>query len=415
MKTILILFSLLVVLGSPAAALCITKDGQTRTVACPLGQAGGISEKRTPLCATGHASRTRSIWGQYSSSCIAVHSLAWELPKARVSPIHMTMNQFASILNEKGTNPYFTASQVRSGKATVDSLKILQTKNIEHPYIGLYHHLAGSLFNSYIASSKDLKSWATIKVIRTASSMPDAVILPDNSVLYAEERNPSRNRPYIQVSYYKTFGNFISHPESPTATINLPRTPNATADGTPQFGRITYSGDIYNSRIEISYHFFKDSRSDQNAVGTLTNFRSWSGSTETWLNDSMAMLGYAHIGDREYFEVNGSIYLLIEANPSEPSRNNGWDKWDIFLINKSTRQIRELFPKIAGGAHSIGNPSGSFVTLPDGRSALAVSYFLFREGAGSTPPGPHVYVYPLNSDLSPAISSIFDWSPINLR
>lgn len=261
----------------------------------------------------------------------------------------------------------------------------------------MYHHLnaAAGRFETFLAQSNDLKTWTTMSMIHTAASMPDAVILPDNSVLYAEERNPTGNRPVIAVNYYATLAGFLSNPSAPTRTITLPKTASASADGTPQFGRITYNGSITNSKIEITHHYFYLSTRDQQAIGTLTNFNRWSSSADTWTNATMAGLGYRHLGDREHLKVATTTYELLEGNLDEPSRTNGWANWRLFLINKTSNQVQQLAPAIPGGAYSVGNPSATFLTLPDGRPALVLSYFLFSEGASATPAGPHLYIYPL--------------------
>ena len=315
-------------------------------------------------------------------------------PAARISPVSLSKDEFISILSENGPNtPYHTASQVLSSGVSADVLKIIQTTNTEYPYIGLFHNYIGNgLFEVNLAHSPDLKTWTTLSQIETAAGMPDTVIMPDNSVIYAHERNPSGNRPYIEVRYYQTLSGFLSNPKSPTKSINLPFTADASADGTPQFARIGYNGNISNSVIEISYHYFEGSIKDQQGFGTLTNFNSWSGSPDAQLNTAMANLGYNHVGDREWFKIDSNVYELFEARPSISS---GWDSWRIFLLDKNTNQITPLSPNISGGAYSLGNPSGSFIKLPDGKSALVFGYFLFSEGAQNTLPGQHVYVYPL--------------------
>jgi hypothetical protein len=92
----------------------------------------------------------------------------------------------------------------------------------------------------------------------------------------------------------------------------------AKADGTPEFGRINYGGAITSSKIEINHHYFYLGRRDLDAVGTLTNFKSWSSSSDTATNNLVTNAGgTGKIGDREVFEVGSQVYELVEAHPNK--------------------------------------------------------------------------------------------------
>src|SRR5262245_29554984 len=69
--------------------------------------------------------------------------------------------------------------------------------------------------------------------------------------------------------------------------------------------------------------------------------------------------------------------------------------WRLFLINRTTGAIKQLNPKLVGGAPSAGNPTVSFLTLPSGVPALVFTCFIFGTNNGATLPGGHTYVYPL--------------------
>jgi peptidoglycan hydrolase-like protein with peptidoglycan-binding domain len=336
-------------------------------------------------------------WTSYAqTSFLCRASLNWNYVASQAIGSTFSMDQVATVLNESGaTAPYFSRSNFWIAGVSADGIKIVQTKNAQYPYIGVYHRLAGNLFNTHLAYSKDLKSWTYLSQINSAASMPDIAILPDNSVLYASERNPAGNRPYITVQYFSTLDGFLANPSAPARSFDVPWTAGASADGTPQFGRVTYSGDINNSTIELTYHYFENSVRDRQAVGTLTNFSSWSGGADGTINSTMDARGYSHLGDRDLFQVGDTRYEILEANPNEPSSTNGWDKWRLFLINKNTNEIRQLTPAIPGGAYSIGNPSVSFVTLPNGGNALILTAFIFSQGAASSAAGEHLYIYPI--------------------
>lgn len=302
-------------------------------------------------------------------------------------------------LNEPG-QPYYTAAGLNIGGMSADAIKIVQTDLSQATYIGVFHHVQsnGVYFNTYLASIIPGENWSLIGQISSNCSMPQIAILPDDSVLFAEECNPN-NRPFIVVNYYQTISGFVANPsETPTYTISLPWTANACADGTPEFDWIQYNGDITQSSIEISQHYFSDCINDQEAIGTLTNFSSWSSSPDAELNYAMAQLGYPELGGREAFESDGVIYEVLEANSTYPANMN-WADWRVFLVNRSTMQIVQLAPNFPGGAYSPGKPTASFMTLPDGTPAIAITYYIYYPGNANTPAGPYVYIYPLMCPL----------------
>lgn len=231
-------------------------------------------------------------------------------------------------------------------------------------------------------------------------------ILPDDSVLYAEEYNPS-GRPYVRIQYYGNTGltglqALIENPAvAPTTAMTMPGTPLAKADGTPEFGRISYDGAIASSTAEINQHYYYLGQRDLDAVGTLSNLNSWSSSPDTVVNDLVTNAGgNGKIGDREIFKVGSQVYEVVEAQV-HPASANDYGSWRLFLINRTTNAIQQLSPALAGGAQSLGNPTVSFVALPTstpgaaGRPALVFTCFVFGANNGTTPSGEHIFVYPL--------------------
>lgn len=315
------------------------------------------------------------------------------------------MAQLAAILNETAPNPsYLVAYQLTTADphGTIVSaapLKVVPTDDPIHPYLGVFHNQINfTRFATYLGYSADLRIWYTLGAIHQPASQPDIRILPDDSVLYAEEYNPS-NRPDVRVHYYGNGSRtglqaLIANPALvPTNAITLPGTASAKADGTPEFGRITYSGTVESSEIEINYHYFYLGQRDLDAVGTLTNFENWSSSSDTTTNNLVNDAGgTGKIGDREIFKVGSQIYEIIEAQIGPAG--NDYGSWRLFLINKTAGTIEKLSPALAGGAQSLGNPTVSFVTLPSGFPALVFTCFIFSANNGTTPPGGHMFVYP---------------------
>jgi hypothetical protein len=125
-------------------------------------------------------------------------------------PIAATLGtaDIAAILNETAPNkPYLvvyqlTTTDANNNLAGAAPLKVVPTDDSLHPYLGVFHNQINSTqFATYLGYSTDLRIWHTIGQIHSPASQPDLRILPDDSVLYAEEYNPS-GHPYVRVQYY---------------------------------------------------------------------------------------------------------------------------------------------------------------------------------------------------------------------
>ncbi len=313
----------------------------------------------------------------------------------------------AAILNETAPNkPYLVAYQLTTTDANNNlagaaPLKVVPTDDASHPYLAVFHNQIDSTqFATYVGYSRDLRVWHTIGRIHSPASQPDLRILPDDSVVYAEEYNPS-GHPYVRVQYYGNgttsgLAALIANPAvAPTQAITLPGTALAKADGTPEFGRISYSGAIASSTLEITHHYFDLGQRDLEADGTLTNFKNWSSPSDTTFNSLVTKAGgNGKIGDREVFTVGNEVFELVEAQVS-PTSSSDYGSWRLFLVNKAANTVQKLSPQLTGGAQSLGNPTVSFATLPTGVPALVFTCFVFGTNNGTTPPGGHMFVYPL--------------------
>ena len=320
----------------------------------------------------------------------------------------LTMADIAAILNETVNNPsswevfQLATTDARGHQVSVAPLKVVQTDNTVCPYIGVYHNQINTTqFATYLGCSSDLATWSQVGQIHSPASQPDIRILSDGSALYAEEY--SAGRPVVRMHYYgnvpgKTgLQTLIANPAVvPTNTFTAPQTILATTDGTPEFGRITYTGSILSSTVEVTHHFYDQltsPRRDLQGVATLTNGKTWSNSRDTTMNNTITNAGgTGKIGDREVFKVGSTVYEVVEAQIGPAG--NYYDTWRLFLVNKTTSTAQQLNPLLAGGAKSLGNPTLTFVTLPNGKPALVFTYFIFSVNNGTTPPGGHIYVYP---------------------
>ncbi|MBV8937575.1 MAG: hypothetical protein JO320_26535 [Alphaproteobacteria bacterium] len=345
-----------------------------------------------------------------SVQSITARGAAYDYVAPQVAPpvaANLGMADIAAILNETAPNPpYFVAYQLTTtdthdNLAGAAPLKVVPTDDAQHSFLGVFHNQINSTqFAAYLGYSSDLRVWHTIGQIHSPASQPDLRILPDDSVVYAEEYNPS-GRPYVRVQYYGDGGvtglqALIANPAVvPTEAITLPGTAFAKADGTPEFGRISYSGAMASSTIEITHHYYYLGQRDLEADGTLTSFKSWSSPSDTTVDNLVTNAGgNGKIGDREIFTVGSQVFEVVEAQVN-PASGNDYGSWRLFLVNRTAGAIQKLSPALAGGAQSLGNPTVSFVTLPTGVSALVFTCFVFGANNGTTPLGGHIFVYPL--------------------
>jgi hypothetical protein len=358
---------------------------------------------------------------------------AYDYNISQISPVALTMEQLAAILNEDHSaapnTPYLdtyqqtTINDTTNAIASLAPLKVVQTDDPIHPYLGVFHNqVTTTEFATFAAYSLDLNTWHTIGTIDNVAageygSQPDVRILPDESVLFAEEYNPA-SKPQIRVRYYGKTGArtglqlFIADPGTvPSYEKILPNIAFSKAEGGPDFGRIDYGGSVLSSKIEISHYSDFGIRNIQ-ALGTLTtNFQTWSDTTHTTINNTNSQIwsdttdttinnlvtnagGNGKIGDRDVFRAGSTAYEVVEAQVN-PTSGNDFGSWRLFLINRTTSTIQKLSPILVGGAQSLGNPTVSFVTLPDGRPALVFTCFVFSQNSGTTLPGGHMFVYPL--------------------
>jgi len=114
----------------------------------------------------------------------------------------------AAILNETAPKPPYlvayqlTTTDANNNLAGAAPLKVVPTDDSLHPYLGVFHNqISSTQFATYLGYSSDLRVWHTIGQIHSPASQPDLRILPDDSVVYAEEYNPT-GRPYVRVQYY---------------------------------------------------------------------------------------------------------------------------------------------------------------------------------------------------------------------
>jgi hypothetical protein len=325
---------------------------------------------------------------------------------AEVSPVDMTEAQLVALLNGAGPTPYLDAYQQKTIGPTGQTLNAATLKAIPTglsmmPYLGVFQAPQPgnpTKFTTYATWSADLMAWRTLGPVHVDGGQPDIRLLNDGSLLYADEYNPN-GRPVVYLAYYGPqpvetgLLGFIGTPgEIPTNAVVLPRTVGASADGTPEYGRISYGGNWETAKLQVNYHFYAHGIRDLDASGTLTDGAEWSGGPDGGTNALInGAGGLGKIGHAEEFQVSKTVYKLVEAQLAL----NDNSSWRLFLVNRTDRLVTMLQPALAGGAVSIGVPTLTFLRLPDDTPALCVTMFVFGQGHGTTPTGGHMRVDPL--------------------
>jgi hypothetical protein len=128
--------------------------------------------------------------------------------------------------------------------------------------------------------------------------------------------------------------------------------------------------------VVLGLHYNEDR--DQVAAGALLGLRAgaplWAFGPWAGYNAALTAAGAAgNVGGRDALPCGSGTLVLQEGNRANPT---DWAKWGVFAkeAGDSTRALQIQTP---GGSRSFGNPGAVHL----GGGLLAVSYFLFSEGA----------------------------------
>jgi hypothetical protein len=255
-------------------------------------------------------------------------------------------------------------------------------------YLAVYHALAGSFFQTHLATSTDLINWTYQQTYGDRTHQPYLTALPKGGFVLANEAdNGSYN--WIQMRYYASRADLLANNAS--RTYNVPHTlvpAGKWAEGTPNIYSVTLNPDIDHSTIEVGFHYYKNGDVDRQARGTLTNFDSWSSHTEPAIDNAMLAFGLrGNIGDRDYLVFRGETFNIHEGQ----SVKNDFGSWRLFFWDWATGTARQLTVQTHGGSLSFANPSLTLVPAPGGGQALVVSIFIPSENSAAGEAGQLIY------------------------
>ncbi|MED7947546.1 hypothetical protein [Streptomyces sp. BE303] len=269
-----------------------------------------------------------------------------------------------------------------SAGRSMDAAKIIQDGT--GGYLAVYHTMrADGRFHAAIATSTDLLNWTFTQDFGAGSSQPTISEVANGGYLVAWEQDPSN---HIAVHYYTNRTNLLT--ASASRQFDAPRSLSPCAEGTPNIYSVTLNPDIDHSVIDIGGHYYANCKVDRQMRAKLTNFTSWSASTQSTFDNSLLHWGVqGNIGDRDYTSFKGFPFGLIEGQ----YENNRFESWRTFVYDYTTGNADRTDIHTHAGSVAFANPSITKVKTPAGADALLVSLFIPSEGAAGGEAGQLIY------------------------
>lgn len=274
---------------------------------------------------------------------------------------------------------------------TMDTAKIVADPSTKGRYLAVYHWLSGSSFNVGVATSTDLRHWAYTRTLDTAASQPYLAFTPRGApILAVEGQSPSHLRFY----YWTTVTGMIGT-AAPYRVFDAPTTLTSCAEGTPDVRAVSYksaSSTITNgSTITVGLHYYANCDTDREAVGTLSDFNSWSTSAAPTVDQQLLNAGASgKHGDRDTFVYQGRRWTLYEGAVTAASAMGDWREF----LSTGTKS-RQLTIRTAKASTAFANPSVTSLTGPTGVPSLLVTAFIPSDGAAPGESGELIYWQPI--------------------
>lgn len=269
----------------------------------------------------------------------------------------------------------------------LDTIKIIDCEcgtGVNDPkYVAVSHHLIDGHFRVRLSTSDDLLNWEYVATLDNDGSQPTIQRLSDGSYLVADENTSSTvndGHNHVRLMHYDDYASLASGEADDTYDTELSLAP--TAEGTPDIRQVTWTGtpgDLENSEIVVTFHYYDNQDVDREATGTLTDWDSWDTSVRTSLNSMLDEyeLG-GNYGGRTAFTYGSNPYEVVEGQGTK----NDWASWRLYLHDINNADLLALEMDVAYGQTSFGNPKVSIVQSPDNTGqAIVASSFLFGEGA----------------------------------
>lgn len=296
----------------------------------------------------------------------------------------------ASIIQNVPAADGYRYDEKDSAGNPMDTLKIIPRPG--GGYLGIYHSPTARGFVVRLATSIDLIHWDFQTDLSTYASQPTIAQLSDGSFLTIWEANNPPGQPFktwLQFRHYAALEDLLTAKSD--LVFNAPHTltpPDSGAEGTPNLYSADLSPDLAHSHIQVGFHYFKNFDVDRQARGTLDNFKNWTTQVDTRANQAVEtyhVLG--NIGGRDTFSFQGIDFDLLEGQFIK----SDFGSWRSFLYNIETGTAEQLDIHTQKGSTAFANPKITFLPVPSGKPAVAVTLYLPTEGAASGEAGELVY------------------------
>jgi hypothetical protein len=270
---------------------------------------------------------------------------------------------------------------------TMDTLKVVP--NPYGGYMGVYHTYVNGRYIVKFATSLDLINWRYRSDLAQYASHATIYNLPRGGTLVAFESQAGCTGAgnCLALRYYES--EYVLRHGLSTRAVKLPRTLSNCAEGTPSITSATSTLSV----VQISFHYFKDCKTDRQARGTLRGFdpTGWTTSTAPSLDAGILAAGASpggHIGDRDGGFYDGANQRLFEAQ----LRPGDFSSWRNFLwIGSGASQ---LAIRTHGGSQTFANPTYTPLKLPNDQQGVVVTQFIPVSGAAPGEAGELVYYRP---------------------
>ena len=270
----------------------------------------------------------------------------------------------------------------------LDTLKIIHVGRSR--YVGVHHTLLDGHFTVMVASSRNLLDWRHRAVLAGDGSQPTIAAVGRRGFVIAYEHDAPEGIG-LRFRHYRSLETLLSGRWS--RQFIAPLTLSRAAQGTPNIYGTSLGDGISNSRIRVGLHYFRNGVVDRQATGTLRDFSLWHAERQPFLDNRPLALGArGHIGDRDHIAFNGYDFNIHETElvPGD------WSSWRTYVYDFRARSAHWLRVQTHARSFAFGNPTVTEVIAPSGKRALAITQFLFYEGAGPGEAGQLIYYHELD-------------------
>jgi hypothetical protein len=292
-------------------------------------------------------------------------------------PSGSARRQLISIL-QRDKAPTASSYQTRDNTGfTVDTIKVIPSP--AGGYLGVYHVNDNGTFHVRVATSSDLIHWTYRATLEQRGHDPTIRQLSDGSFLLVYEKVDSGGT-HLRFAHYVSLATLLVN--LPQRTFDAPRVLSSAHEGTPNIRSASLLAGVGSSQIKIGFHYYDNSLpGDREALGTLTNFSSWSARRNESLNNAFSPTP-ADIGDRDFVNFRGYPFTVVEAR----STAGDWGSWRVYLYDETAKTLIQLAVQTAGGCQSFANPAVTSLRGPSGNRALATSYYVHADRDGTACP-----------------------------